>query len=509
MYIRNVALVQNRDLHFFNLALAQELKKRFNCAIHLLVNSAEGVIAHRAMVASGLIDTISNYECFYEKAQTAPHDEEAIFARARRYEKMIGLPYNEIFMSQRDVGHGFGLGGFLHPRVPGVDKLSYGQCIHGMNEQLSFWEDTVAKYGIDLIVNGMKDAAVMSRALGVPFRYLYNARVDNRSYWAKDEFLAVPGLEARFAALSNSRFEPLEISAPYFQEVLHRKRFFGGSQFLKFIRKIYDMTKRQLYLMLKGHLGIRNYSYWGTVASYYRQMAGLKRMSRPPVVSLQSIQDKKFVFFPLQTEPEQSLQWMSPECFSQLGVIASLARDLPAGVLLAVKETIHGVGRRPRDFYAQIMDFKNVVMLDIRETGLDAIHRAEAVATISGTAGLEAATSGKPVLLFGRHNGYGFLDHVFEVFREEELRPVLERALSGDYVSDQSRLHGAQLRQAIVDCSFDMGNYTNVDLHSFDENVILRAVDALLTSLGVVDTDARGQRDQAATVRQEQMQPIT
>lgn len=506
MDIRNVALVQNRDLHFFNLALARELRKRFNCRIHLLVNSAEGVNAHQAMLADGTVDTVSNYECFYQAAETAIQDEDAVFTRARQYERAIGISYNEIFMSQRDVGHGFSLGGFLHPRVPGVDKLSYAQCVHGMNEQLAFWESFATKYGIDLILNGMKDAAAMSRALGIPFRSLYNARVDNRSYWAVDEFLAIPGLEALFDALSNSRFEAVKVSDPYFQEVLHRKRFFGGNQISKLARKIYEMTKRQLYLMLKGHLGIRNYSYWGTLASYYRQMIGLAQMSRPPLVSLKAMQGKTFVFFPLQTEPEQSLQWMSPECFSQLAVIASLARDLPAGVVLAVKETIHGIGRRPRDFYAQIMDFKNVVMLDVRETGVDVIRSAAAVATISGTAGLEAAISGKPVLLFGRHNGYGFLGHVFEVFQEESLRPALAQALSADAISDQSRRQGAQLRQAIVDSSFDMGGYTNVDLHSFDENVILRAVDALIASLSAEGPQPRDRF--APAVSAPQAQPL-
>ena len=67
---------------------------------------------------------------------------------------------------------------------------------------------------------------------------------------------------------------------------------------------------------------------------------------------------------------------MSPEYFYQLSCIAALSRDLPAGAILVVKETLAATGRRPRDFYAQIKEFKNVVMLDIRELGLEVVRAA-------------------------------------------------------------------------------------------------------------------------------------
>ena len=90
------------------------------------------------------------------------------------------------------------------------------------------------------------------------------------------------------------------------------------------------------------------------------------------------------MFFPLHAEPESSLQVASPECLVQLSTITSLARDLPAGYYLAVKETYQTYGRRPSNFYDQIREFKNVVLLDMLELGLEVARRAEAVATITG-----------------------------------------------------------------------------------------------------------------------------
>ena len=42
------------------------------------------------------------------------------------------------------------------------------------------------------------------------------------------------------------------------------------------------------------------------------------------------------------------------------------------------------LGRRPKDFYLQIADLKNVVLVDPADTGLDYVNNA--VACITGTA---------------------------------------------------------------------------------------------------------------------------
>ena len=57
-------------------------------------------------------------------------------------------------------------------------------------------------------------------------------------------------------------------------------------------------------------------------------------------------------------------------------------RALPAGVKLAVKEHVTAVGRRPDDFYGQIAEFKNVVMLDPFELGLACTKAAAVTVTI-------------------------------------------------------------------------------------------------------------------------------
>ena len=176
-------------------------------------------------------------------------------------------------------------------------------------------------------------------------------------------------------------------------------------------------------------------------------------------MQLESLTGLRFIFFPLHAEPEAALQGMSPEYFYQLSCIAALARDLPAGIMLAVKDTYAAVGVRPDNFYDQIRAFKNVVLLDTMILGPDVIQQAELVATITGTAGFEAAVMGKPVISFGHHNIYNFLPHVRLITDERDLKPALVQLLDPAFDHNAAQRSGARFIAAIVQESFDLGSF--------------------------------------------------
>ena len=136
----------------------------------------------------------------------------------------------------------------------------------------------------------------------------------------------------------------------------------------------------------------------------------------------------------MQTEPEMSIQWMSPEYFCQLAAISSIARDLPAGMPLVVKDNIYALGKRPKNFFKNLRLFKNVDIMSVKERGPDVISASTIIITISGTVGIEAAMMGRPVILFGRHNQYDkFLPNVRFVEKEEHLA----EEGNNDYISNK------------------------------------------------------------------------
>jgi hypothetical protein len=243
---------------------------------------------------------------------------------------------------------------------------------------------------------------------------------------------------------------------------------------------------------LRGREISPQYDLTSNIAYLYRKRRQIRRMSGPRMTRLGDLEGKRFVFFPLATEPEMTLQGLSPEYFFQLEAIAAIARELPADVVLAVKEHVPACGARSDLFYDQIESFKNVVMLDIRERGVDVIRRAEATVTISGSAGFEAAAMGKPTLVLGRHNIYDFLPHVRVVTDTATMGEALDAAFSGSLAGPDAVAHGALMLKAIESISYDMDAF---DPFSSKSDVVDRtaddAYDRLLESLGGAPSGAR------------------
>jgi hypothetical protein len=177
------------------------------------------------------------------------------------------------------------------------------------------------------------------------------------------------------------------------------------------------------------------------------------------------------------------LHWMSPERFVQISIIAQLAKDLPADAVLAVKETVYGIGKRPVGFYDQIKALRNTELVDPSIPGIDMVNASSIIATVSGSAGIEGAVAGKPVLLFGRHNYYDFIPHAFKIFGVEDLVPAFDAIFGGSYDHTEAAENGARLRQAIIDASFDLGGYNNLDLTSYRDKDVQAAIVALETDL--------------------------
>ena len=149
---------------------------------------------------------------------------------------------------------------------------------------------------------------------------------------------------------------------------------------------------------------------------------------------------------------------------------------------MVIKDNPLGVGRRPTDFYRQLADLKNVVMLDVRELGVDIVRAASAVCTITGSAGFEAAAMGKPVIAFGRHNIYNFLPHVRVITDDAQLRPQLNDVLDPSFDHERAEADGRRFIEAVKRTSFDMGSWTERDLAGFSREALEDAYAALVSS---------------------------
>ena len=173
------------------------------------------------------------------------------------------------------------------------------------------------------------------------------------------------------------------------------KKFLAGLSWFKESR---SSGYKEMYI----HFGT---SFWKTATHYL--FTDLKRKHRGNFIDKNSVKKipmgEKFVFFPLQLEPERNTSIDTPFYTNQLELIKNIAKSLPVEYKLYVKEHYNMIfrGWRPTKFYKKIIDLPNVYLIHTSIQPKEIISKCSLVTTISSTAGLDAAYQMKPTIVFG------------------------------------------------------------------------------------------------------------
>ena len=111
--------------------------------------------------------------------------------------------------------------------------------------------------------------------------------------------------------------------------------------------------------------------------------------------------DEKYVLFTLHQEPERTLLIESPYYTNQLEVIRHIAKSLPIGFKLYVKEHFSQSLREWREisFYKQILEIPNVRLFHPNVNTKKLIEKSSLIISIAGTISFEAAFYQKPSIV--------------------------------------------------------------------------------------------------------------
>jgi len=110
---------------------------------------------------------------------------------------------------------------------------------------------------------------------------------------------------------------------------------------------------------------------------------------------------EKFIYFPLQVEPDRNLLLGAPDYTNQLNSIREISKSLPDGFKLYVKEH-PGQNREWRkiSYYKEILRIPNVIFLNPNVSSSKVYEKCSMIITAIGTSGFEGAFYGKPVITF-------------------------------------------------------------------------------------------------------------
>lgn len=110
---------------------------------------------------------------------------------------------------------------------------------------------------------------------------------------------------------------------------------------------------------------------------------------------------KKYVYLPLQFQPEAPIDVAAPYASNQIETARQIAMSLPDDYTLAVKEHPGMVGLRPPSYIEKIARTPNVKLIDYRLSSQTVIKNADLIISPNSTTLAEAAFLKKPAIQLG------------------------------------------------------------------------------------------------------------
>lgn len=181
---------------------------------------------------------------------------------------------------------------------------------------------------------------------------------------------------------------------------------------------------------------------------------------------------KKYIYVPLQLQPEATSSPLGGVFVDQLLMIKMLAFYVPKDWVIYVKENpkqamqSHIVpfdSYRTVSFYEELLQLPNVRFVSLKEDTYKLTEKAKAVATLTGTAGLEAITKGIPCLMFG----YSYLQYAPNVYHiktnqdcENAIKSIQDTAISPDY-NKKLKLYFKCLEKYIINTTAELDTITD------------------------------------------------
>ena len=287
-------------------------------------------------------------------------------------------------------------------------------------------------------------------------------------YWAADAYYRPFGFDDAFrrrrralgTAQASETDEPTEMPSPA-RAIAAIEAFRSEARPDRLIRDLAATLRRSLMRWLHArlrHTARVGYRTDDTLAAQWRLWLWKRRAlteKRPAVWS----PDQPYIFFGLHFEPESSLMAEAPMADNQLALIDMLAKTIPAGWVLAVKEHPGATATRPSSFWRQTRRYPNVFVAPVLDDAMSLMNGASAVATINGTLGLQAAVAGIPAITFHPNFVGLVLPHVLYVDSYATCQVVMRRIRDRDFPALPAlRRLGSAFLGALDDCAFEVSD---------------------------------------------------
>tara|TARA_X000000950_G_C13915618_1_gene660860 strand:- start:4100 stop:5542 length:1443 start_codon:yes stop_codon:yes gene_type:complete len=442
------------DERKFILPMLKLLKEIYQIKCVVLVRFSQD---KKFFLDSGLFDAAYS---FSEIIDNYVYDNKDVIIKA----KNIETKYNTVFNYNLCDRRLFFTGCTSFPYTLNETGTSYEDWIRQFVSIYYGIESIFNKHKITIAINGRRVVTDIAKSLGLHVRSMGYSFLHDRMLWRDSLKMnrtwlkkAHKKMELANKNISSDILEP----PPFHMNV--RRNFFRGIQFYKLINSTIYIIVRTIYWKLRKHDKVNKFGFSLNrhIRLYWRRRKIFKYLIKKSITTQNLIKSKKtFVFMALQMEPEVLLSTQTPEFYDQISIIHQVAKELPAGTYLAVKDHVPAIGYRDLSFYRMLDTMPNVILIDPSEYAIPLIKKTKVVVSLLGRSAFEAAALGVPVLAFSPYLPFDYLEHVHICTDMLNVRSELHTLLKYN-TQDRIRFakEGERLLAAVEATTIDPHNY--------------------------------------------------
>jgi hypothetical protein len=369
-------------------------------------------------------------------------------------EDRTGVRVLDAIRSDRMIGMGFVTSATFHGSYF-AENISYKQIVDLALRMHGFAEELLQQYN-PLAIVGYPGTILYTPLINIAEKRnisqitLWPPRRDNNYTWITDRFGWIDGLAEEFSCeyetLLKTSDDDKPVADEYYLDIPERTKMHldavrSKTTILPLLRQIYRQLRLELPKHMRGQrLDYGNYILTEKISMIVKRWFWDRRALREDWVLPTLESDLPFIFFPLTTEPEAALLVESQKADDQTAIINWLAKTIPAGWHLVVKEHPAQPSSRVKGFLERIQRYPNVIMAASLEPAEELVQRAKAVALVHGTVGLQCALRGKPVITYHRHFIARVFPHVIYADSYDTTEAAVRRIVDNDLPTIRERL---------------------------------------------------------------------
>ena len=247
----------------------------------------------------------------------------------------------------------------------------------------------------------------------IPIFYFLGTRISN--FWSSmyNQYQESPfhGIKLNLEPSNSSILKAKKYVDSYFKEqhAPENEALIPYDNYKIGFNKIYNFT-RYLYRYYVSKTYANDHAYLSPIKKLNFEIKNRVKRFSHKFLNYSNLPDdiENWYYFPLHIQPEYTTLIAGTNAKDQIGTIISLSNSLSLGEGIIVKEHPGMLGRRSRRYYKKLMELSNVIIVKPSTSTFELIKKTKGLITINGTAGMEAALLGKPVITIGNvfYNNY-------------------------------------------------------------------------------------------------------